>query len=279
MPDSLRALKANVSKLKGIAVFSDDIRDGIKGSVFNNEDRGFVSDKPGMRESIKFGIVASCKHPQVDYSKVNYSKAPYAAEPANTITYTECHDNHVLWDKLAISAKDATEQQRKEMHKLALSIVLTSQGISFLHAGTEFLRSKKGNENSFNAGDSTNAIDWNLKTNNKDVFDYVQSLIRLRKEHPAFRMETADQITNNLAFIDNLPEGVIAYTINGDAVKDSWRRILVIFNGSRRSVTFAVPQSKTGWKSYFKTEGNKTLETKQVEKFSLLPYSCNILYE
>ncbi len=96
-----------------------------------------------MEESIKFGIVASVKHPQVDYSKVNYSKAPM--QPTfHTITYAECHDNHVLWDKLAISAKDATEAERKEMHKLALTIVLTSQGISFLHAGTEFLRSKKG---------------------------------------------------------------------------------------------------------------------------------------
>ena len=108
LPDSLRALKANAAKLNRIAVFSDDIRDGIKGSVFENNDRGFVSNKPGMEESIKFGIIAACKHPQIDYSKVNYSKAPYAAGPYNTITYTECHDNHVLWDKLAVSAKDAT---------------------------------------------------------------------------------------------------------------------------------------------------------------------------
>ncbi|MEI9809112.1 MAG: hypothetical protein WDO16_15320 [Bacteroidota bacterium] len=127
-----------------------------------------------MEESIKFGIVAACKHPQVNYANVNYSKAPYAAEPYNTVTYAECHDNHVLWDKLAISAKDFPASQRKEMHKLALSIVLTSQGISFLHAGTEFLRSKNGHENSYNAGDSINAIDWNLKTVNKDVFEYVK---------------------------------------------------------------------------------------------------------
>ncbi len=110
LPDSMRALKANVSKLDRIAVFSDDIRDGIKGSVFEHDDNGFVSGKPGMEESIKFGIVASIQHPQVDYSKVNYSKAPYAKEPYQTITYAECHDNHVLWDKLAISAKHATEE-------------------------------------------------------------------------------------------------------------------------------------------------------------------------
>ncbi|MGZ8559499.1 MAG: type I pullulanase, partial [Chitinophagaceae bacterium] len=141
LPDSVRALKKYVYKLDNIAVFSDDIRDGIKGSVFEYKEKGFASGRPGMEESIKFGIVASCKHPQVDYSKVNYSKAPYAKQPSNTITYTECHDNHVLWDKLAISATDASEAERKEMHKLALSIVLTSQGISFLHAGSEFLRS------------------------------------------------------------------------------------------------------------------------------------------
>jgi pullulanase len=143
LADSLRAIKKYAYKLDHIAVFSDDIRDGIKGSVFEYADKGFASGKTGMEESIKFGVVASCKHPQVDYAKVNYSKAPYSAEPWNTITYCECHDNHVLWDKLAISAKNAAEAERKEMDKFAMSIVLTSQGISFLHAGTEFLRTKK----------------------------------------------------------------------------------------------------------------------------------------
>src|SRR5205085_1654926 len=103
----------------------------IKGSVFDHTDKGFASGKPGMEESIKFGVVASCKHPQVDYTKVNYSKAPYAAEPYQVISYCECHDNHTLWDKLSISAADASEEDRKKMHKLALAITLTSQGISF----------------------------------------------------------------------------------------------------------------------------------------------------
>lgn len=276
LPDSVRALKANVAKLDRIAVFSDDIRDGIKGSVFEHQDRGFASGKLGMEESIKFGIVASCKHPQVDYSKVNYSKAPYAAQPSQTITYAECHDNHVLWDKLAISAKDATEAEKKEMHKLALSIVLTSQGISFLHAGTEFLRSKKGNENSYNAGDSINAIDWSLKTKNKDVFDYVKALIKMRKEHPAFRMTTTEQIVTNLKFIDNLPGGVVAYTINGGAVNDKWKRIQVCFNGTSELKNLAVE---------FKNAKVAILNNKvagqedEVNTITLQPYSCSILYQ
>jgi len=87
LPDSLRAIKANAAKLDRIAVFSDDIRDGIKGSVFEHTDKGFASGKPGMEESVKFGIVASCNHPQVDYNKVNYSKASYAKHPYQTIYF------------------------------------------------------------------------------------------------------------------------------------------------------------------------------------------------
>jgi pullulanase len=274
LPDSVRGLKANAAKLQGIAVFSDDIRDGIKGSVFDGADRGFASGKPGMEESIKFGIVASCRHPQVDYAKVNYSKAPYAASPASTITYCECHDNNVLWDKLAISAKDATAAERREMHQLALSIVLTSQGISFLHAGTEFLRSKNGVENSYNASDSINAIDWELKTANKEVFDYVKYLVAMRRAHPAFRMSTAAAIAKNIRFIDKLPGGVIGYTINGAAVKDSWKKIAVYFNGAGAAASVLLPKGE--WKlavSNNRVSGNST-----GEMVALLPFSCTVAY-
>ncbi|MEI9956232.1 MAG: type I pullulanase, partial [Ferruginibacter sp.] len=231
LPDSLRALKQNVAQLKGIAAFSDDIRDGIKGSVFDAADRGFASGDTTKTESIKFGIVAATQHAQIKYNKVNYSKKAYAGTPGNVISYAECHDNNTLWDKLTISAPNATVAERTEMQKLALSIVLTSQGISFLHAGTEFLRTKKGIENSYNAGDSINAIDWNLKTTNHNVYAYVQALVKMRKAHPAFRMATAAQIQANLKFLP-APPGMIGYEINGAAVGDSWKTIQVWFNGN-----------------------------------------------
>lgn len=277
LPDSLRALKANVSKLDRIAVFSDDIRDGIKGHVFTHEAKGFASGQPGTEESVKFGIVASVKHPQVDYSKVNYSKAPYAAQPYQTITYAECHDNHCLYDKLAISAKDATEEEREEMQKLALSIVMTSQGISFLHAGTEFLRSKGGVENSFESPDSINAIDWSLKTKHKFVFDYVRALIKMRKEHPAFRMMSANSIASNIKFLDGMPAGVIAYTINGAAVGDKWKKIFVAFNGTGKDISLPAQPGK--YKCFI--AGNMVSETiGGYEGFwRLSPYSCSVLYE
>lgn len=275
LPDSLRALKANAAFLDRIAVFSDDIRDGIRGNVFDAGDKGFVSGKNGLEESIKFGVTASCPHPQVNYAKVNYSKAPYSSEPHNTISYCECHDNHVLWDKLIASAAETSDEQRKEMHKLSLSIVLTSQGISFLHAGTEFLRTKKGNHNSYRAGDDINGIDWSLKTKNKDVFEYVKALIAMRKEHPAFRMRTAEQLHNNIRFADNMPDGVVAYTLDGAAMKDNWRKIRVYYNGSNR--VQELPIDSKGWLGGILN--NTFAQGDPVNgSITLQPHSCTVLY-
>jgi pullulanase len=277
LADSLRALKKNAHKLDRIAVFSDDIRDGIKGHVFTPADKGFASGKPGLEESIKFGVTAACKHPQVNYKKVNYSISPYAAQPYQTITYCECHDNHALSDKLAISAKNATEADRREMHKLSLSIVLTSQGIAFLHAGTEFLRSKKGVENSFESPDSINAIDWNLKSKNKDVFDYVKALITMRKEHPAFRMTDAKQIAQNIRFSKDLPGNIVAYTINGSRVNDRWKKIHVAFNGN--AAVRKISLAPGVWKVFIKNNAlTGTIEYIE-NSISLAPYSCTILYQ
>ena len=275
LPDSMRALKQNVSKLDRIAVFSDDIRDGIKGSVFDAADKGFASGKPAMEESIKFGIVAACQHPQINYNKVNYSKAPYAKAPGSTISYAECHDNNTLWDKLAISTPNATADERRNMHKLALSIVLTSQGISFLHAGTEFLRSKKGIENSYNSPDSINTIDWNLKTTNKDVFTYVQQLIKMRKAHPAFRMQTAAQIEKNISFIDSVAPGVIGYRINGSALNDSWHQVQVWFNGTNTEQKITV----LGIKYKLAIKNNRFVPPVTTEVLNLKPFSCSVLFK
>ncbi len=275
LPEEKRALKRFAYKLDNIAVFSDDLRDGLKGSVFVNSEKGFVSGRQGMEESIKFGVVAACRHPQVNYAKINYSNAPYANDPTNTVTYAECHDNHVLWDKLALSASGAGEKERKEMYKLALGIVLTSQGISFLHAGSEFLRTKNGNENSYNAGDVTNAIDWSLKTKNKDVFDYVKALIQLRKAHPAFRLRTGREVAEYIHFTD-VPVGVVAYTIDGKVVGDHWKRIMVIYNSQPRKAKLSLPAGN--WQllslpgQHIKFSTGKT-------SIKVTPISCVILFE
>lgn len=247
LPGSMRAIKANASRLAHIAVFSDDIRDGIKGSVFDVKQKGFIAGNSEFAESVKFGIVAACKHPQINYRTVNYSKAPYASSPQNVVSYADCHDNNTLWDKINLSNPQASLQDKTLMQQLALTIVLTSQGIPFLHAGSEFMRSKKGVENSYNSPDSINAIDWNLKTVNHDLFKYVSKLIQLRKEHPCFRMATAQQVSENIHFEKGNPAGTIVYTINGAAVKDNWKKTWIALNGTAEPVRLKLPPGK--WKA------------------------------
>lgn len=246
LPDSVRALKKNAFELDHVAVFSDDIRDGIKGSVFDIKDRGFATGKPGMEESVKFGIVAALPHPQINYALVNYSKKPYAAEPGQVVTYTECHDNNTLWDKIELSCPDASVDDREKMHKLALTIVLTSQGIPFLHAGTEFFRTKFGVENSYKSPDSINEINWSEKSKHKDAFNYIQQLISLRKAHPALRMADAKLIAENIRFENNLPSNVIAYIIDAENTGDKWKAFFIILNGSETNQNITLRGG--GWK-------------------------------
>ena len=240
-PETLRAVKKNASKLNGAAVFSDDLRDGLKGGWGDLKEKGFVSGNSAMDESVKFGIVASTPNAQIDYSKVNYSKSPWAVEPWQTITYVSCHDDNTLWDRLKISNPDASEADRIKMDKLAAAIVLTSQGVSFLHSGAEMLRTKNGVANSFNKPDSTNEIDWARKTTYKPVFEYYKGLIALRKAHPGFRMPSSKMISQNLEFLKTGP-GVIAYQISNNANGDSWKNILVILNGNTGEKSVVLPE-------------------------------------
>ena len=272
LPDEKRALKRNAAQLNGIAVFSDDMRDGIKGSVFNINDRGFATGQIENSESVKFGIVAAGKHPQINYSKVNYSKEPYTASPAGLINYADCHDNNILWDKIELSFKDASVAERTKMHELAYAIVLTAQGASFLHAGTEFLRTKNGVENSFDKGDIVNSINWDLKTQNNASYTFIKSLIQIRRAHPAFRMQTAQQIAAHLNFEKNLPTGIIAYTINGAAVGDRWKKIWVAYNGKQTPQTISLP--KGTWKVGLSSKGS----SKSANNYTLAGSSAVILY-
>jgi pullulanase len=244
LPEDRQALKKFTYRFDSIAAFSDDIRDGIKGSWNNHEAKGFVSGAPDMEESVKFGVVASTQHPQVDYTKVNYSSKPWAAEPYQTMNYVSCHDNHTLWDKLVISNPEASANELTKMHKLANTIVMTSQGVPFLHAGVDFLRTKQGVENSFNSPDSVNRIDWSMKHENRKVFDYYRGLIELRKNHPAFRMSSTGDIQKNLEFIETGIPGVVAFQLKNHANDDSWKNIIVIYNASKQNQIVDIPFGK-----------------------------------
>lgn len=279
LPDSLRAIKNRVRQLDQIAVFGDEFRDGIKGSVFDYHQPGFVSGAFDNISSIQFGVVGAVSHPQLNYQQVNYSKAPYAISPRQMIAYADCHDNHTLWDRLAISASSFSEADRKKMHQLALAMVLTSQGTPFLHAGTEFLRSKKGNENSYNAPDSINAIDWNLKTTHADNVKMVQALIAMRKQHPAFQLTDP---ASRLRFLDALPTGVIAFVIDTKGLDDTWKKVLVVYNGRTEASEIALQSAsvKGPWKTFL-WQNNPVREKvkKRGASVRVEALSCSILYQ
>ena len=244
LPVERRALKENVDKMKGVAVFSDDIRDAVKGHYSNAADRGFATGKPGNEETVKIGIVASTAHPQVDYSKGNNSKFPYAGAPTEIINYVSCHDDLTLTDKLAKSMPGSTEAERQRAARLAQTIVFTSQGTPFMFAGEEVFRDKKGVHNSYKSPDSINAIDWALKNKNREQFDYYRELISLRKAHPAFRMTTAEDIARNIVFDKVNVPNVVSYSIKNNANGDEWKEIKIVFNGSDKPYEAKIPKGE-----------------------------------
>lgn len=246
LPYEQRAVKQNANQMDGIAVFSDDLRDALKGSWANAREPGFACGKQGYDETIKFGVIGATQHDQIHYGLINYSNAPFANQPSQVINYVSCHDDLCLNDKLSYSAPEgATPQELKKFNKFAQSIVFTAQGIPFIYAGEELMRNKKGIHNSYQSSDSINQIDWDFKKTNESIYQYYKSLILLRKNHPAFRMSTTKMIQDNLHFLDPGLACVVAYTIDNNANGDSWNRILVVHNGNRHEISLDIP--KENW--------------------------------
>jgi len=242
LPESARAIKTSVSKLERIAVFNDDFRDGIKGNNFVPRSKGFVSGQTVQEETIKFGITGACFHPQIVYGYVEHSKSPWAAEPWQCVNYASCHDNYTLYDKLLLSCPEAKEESINRMMMMAGALVLTSQGIPFIHAGAEMARTKLGDHNSYKSPDQINQIDWNKKSNYNEVYQYYQDLISLRKNHPAFRMRSAQQIREHLIFSDDYLPGVASYVLVNHANEDEWRTIQIVFNGNNHGILFPIKE-------------------------------------
>ena len=277
LPAEMRASKENVNRMNGVAVFSDDLRDALKGHFCDDKDRGFVTGKPGNEETIKIGIVAATAHPQVDYSKGNKSRFAYAGAPVQIINYVSCHDGLTLSDKLAASMPESTEAERQRAARLAQTIVFTSQGTPFLFAGEEICRDKKGVGNSYKSPDSVNAIDWSLKTKNAAQFEYYKKLIRLRREHPAFRMTTAGEVEKNIVFDKVKADNVVSYSIKHHANGDEWSEIKLIFNGSGAPYAARIP--KGSW-LVIAEDGDICIDSPRIfngGKISVAPVSALIL--
>ncbi|MDD4969613.1 MAG: type I pullulanase [Paludibacter sp.] len=245
LAEEKRAVKKNAKQLDNIAVFSDDIRDALRGSWMHAQIPGFVSGIDSLEESVKFGVVGGTQHDSIDYSKLIYSKEPYVNNPTQTINYVSCHDDMCLVDKLANSKPaDATDEELVRFNKLAQTIVFTSQGVPFIYAGEELYRNKKGIHNTYQSPDSVNRIDWNAKATQADVFSYYKGLIALRKAHSAFRLPTQELVQQHLKFINTGIPNVVAYMLTNHVNDEVWKDILVIFNGNRRPAEVEIPEGE-----------------------------------
>jgi len=233
----IKATKINASKMPEIAHFNNAIRDGIRGSIFEPKENGFVSGKSDEETVIKEGVVGG-----IDYSST--IKTWGNIDPVQFINYVEAHDDYTLWDKLLLTNPKDNNSVRLKMHKMADSLILTSQGIPFLQAGQEFLRTKAGDNNSYKSGDSVNKLNWTSESQNIETVAYFKGLIELRKEHPAFRMTSADMIKKNLKFL-TVPENVVAYEMNYNANMDTWAHIVVAFNANREDKTIKLSKNGT----------------------------------
>ena len=242
-PHDKLAMKAAIPQMPGIAAFSDDIRDALRGPFSDDHQAGFLGGVKGLEESIKAGIAGMIAHPQVDYNKVNYSKKPYAIEPTQMISYVSCHDDLCLVDRLKASIPEVVYDKDAliRLDELAQTAVFTSQGVPFMLSGEEMLRDKKGVHNSFNSPDSINHLDWNNLTAYPQVFQYYSRLIRLRKNHPAFRLGNADLVRKHLEFLP-VQDCLVAFRLKDHAGGDKWNNIYVILNANSSLRTVNIPK-------------------------------------
>jgi len=242
-PQELLGTKANIAKMPRIAAFSDELRDALRGP-FDDDTRGaFLAGKPGEEESIKYGIAGAISHPQVDMKQVNYSKQPWATEPTQMIAYVSCHDDMCLVDRLRTSIPGISTDELVRLDLLAQTAVLTSQGVPFILSGEELLRDKKGVHNSFESPDSVNQLDWTNALRHPDVLEYYRRLISLRKNHPAFRLGTAEKVNGALEFLPTQP-CLVAYRLKGNAGGDAWSDIYVVLNANRTEQTVSLPAGR-----------------------------------
>lgn len=242
LPQDSLAMKANTYRMPGIAAFSDEMRDALRGPFNDNKQGAFLAGLPGGEESIKFGIVGAVQHPQVCNDSVNYSQAPWAAEPVQMISYVSCHDDMCLVDRLRASIPGIKDDELARLDKLAQTAVFTSQGIPFIYAGEEVMRDKKGVHNSYQSPDSINAIDWSRKALHADVFAYYKGLIQLRKNHPAFRLGSAELVRRHLEFLPVEGKNLVAWRLKEHAGGDKWEDIVVVLNSRREPARVTVPQ-------------------------------------
>ena len=241
LPNEQLGMKANIPQMPGIAAFSDEIRDALRGPFSDDTKGGFLAGVKDCEASLKFGITGCISHPQVDMKKVNYSTSPWALEPTQMMSYVSCHDDMCLVDRMKASIPGIKTDELIRLDLLAQTAVFTSQGVPFMLSGEELLRDKKGVHNSFESPDSINQLNWQNLQRYPQVFEYYKNLISLRRNHPAFRLGNADLVRKHLEFL-KAPRQMVAFRLKNYAGRDDWRNIIVVLNASKQQQTLRIPK-------------------------------------
>ena len=273
--ESKLAFKRYTYQMPGVAAFSDDIRNALRGTLDLSQG-GFIHGVEGNKEALKFGLAGGVEHPEVDHNE-----DAWCANPRQHVSYVTCHDDHNLRDRLEHLSPEASEEERLKMAKLAHFGVFTSQGVPFIFCGEEMYRSKRGEKNTYNMPDEYNAIDWALKSEYNDLVEYCKGLIAMRKEHHAFSLGNADAVRQHLNFIDNENEAAVGFVLENLEGIDSAKSIVVLMNGSREIVEFDIPAGVYKWISdgeFVHAKGMGTCDARS-GKITVAPISGVILAE
>lgn len=262
------ATQVNSTQTPGFAYFSDTIRDALKGSVFDTS-TGYVSGASGKERTIE-----QCFRGLTDW----------CTTPAQTVNYASCHDNLTLMDRLTRSVRNTTREEQIRMNNLAAAIYLTAEGIPFMQAGEEMLRTKPTasgtfDENSYASPDSVNSLKWDTleKEEYWNVYQYYKGLIAFRKAHGALRLSNAQDVEQNVSVVGGLPENVTAFHINGGVNGETSEGLFVIFNPNKETVEVTLPEGV--WNVCINGEkaGTDVLEIITNSAASVAPISAMVL--
>lgn len=242
-PSHLLASKAHMKQMPGIAAFSDELRDGLRGPFYDDKQGAFIAGVSGAEERIKFGIVGGIAHPQVNMQQVGGDHLPWNDDPTQFISYVSCHDDMCLVDRLRASVPNLTPEMLVRLDCLAQSVVMLSQGVPFMLSGEEMLRDKQGVHNSYQSPIEINTLPWQNLQRYPQLFAYYQRLIALRRHHPAFRLGNANLIRQHLSFLPTQPN-LVGFILTGHAGGDVWDNIVVVFNPNNEAREVTVPKGR-----------------------------------
>jgi len=243
LPESESAYKSTLNQMPGVAIFNDNTRDAIKGTVWGATAPGFIQGYSNPNDNYDNRIIYAVTGGE---NRI----------PTQMVNYVTAHDNNTLYDKIMLSTTGLNDDQIAKMQKQANGIIMTSQGIAFLHAGVEIMRTKPcvpgGNtcdiynlydHNSYRSPDETNQIDWQWKVDNLEVFEYYQTMIALRKAKDVFRLSTKAEIDSQITILNDGIDGLIAYILRDP--NDNWKTTYVIHNNGKESRNYTLHGSTT----------------------------------